>query len=248
VGGNVSTLWRRTVIVSLLTPVVLGVSGCLPVIGPPTSAPDRFPRNEYGVVHSGPEPTAMTYEDGVEVWDLTVAPSTEAFGIDTDVRPNTPVMVGAYSSTSVGPRPVQLLLPEGRSVQVDATEVIFEASDHNEAIVGSTSDDVLVPAGRLFGLQINAAIEHGPDDGRAVYRDVLGQLDLPLDSLAELEAKIVVAENADPVEDWQLVGVGESLPAAGGLQLSVGTSFRPTEADKLFHLKVNVVWDAIPIP
>jgi len=42
--------------------------------------------------------------------------------------------------------------------------------------------------------------------------------------------------------------VGESLPAAGGLQLGVGTSFRPTEADKLFHLKVNVAWDAVPIP
>lgn len=247
-GGNVIRLWRRTAIVSLLTAVVLGASGCLPVIGPPTSAPDRFPRNEYGVVHSGPEPTAMTYEDGVEVWDLTVPPSTEAFGIDTDVRPNTPILVGAYSSTSVGPRPVRLLLPEGKSVQIDATEVIFEASDHDEAITDPTSDEVLVPAGRIFGLQVNGAIEHGPDDGRAVYRDVLGQLDLPLDSLTELDAKIVAAENADPIEDWQLVGVGEPLPAAGGLQLSVDTSFRPTEADKLFHLKVNVVWDAVPVP
>lgn len=243
-----STLGRGLAIVSLLTAVVLAVSGCFPVIGAPTSSPDRFPRNEYGVVHSGPEPTAMTYEDGVEVWDLTVEPSVEAFGIETDVRATVGTFVGAYSSTSVGPRPVRLLLPEGKTVQVDATEVIFDMTDNAEAITGSTSDDVLVPAGRLFGLQINAVIEHGPDDGRAGYRDVLEQLDLPLDSLGELDAKIAAAENADPVEDSQPVGVGESLPAAGGLQLGVGASFRPTEADKLFHLKVNVAWDAVPIP
>jgi hypothetical protein len=77
---------------------------------------------------------------------------------------------------------------------------------------------------------------------------VLEQLDLPLDSLGERDAKIAAAENADPVEDSQPVGVGESLPAAGGLQLGLGTSFRPTEADKLFHLRVSASWDPIPVP
>lgn len=248
VGGDVSTLGRRIAIVSLLTAVVLAVSGCFPVIGAPTTSPDRFPRNEYGVVHSGPEPSAMTYEDGVEVWDLTVEPTVEAFGIETDVRATVGTFVGAYSSTSVGPRPVRLLLPEGKTVQVDATEVIFDMTDNAEAIVGETSGEELVPAGRLFSLQIDAAVTTGPKDGRAGYHSVLEQLDLPLDTLSELDTKIEDAEDADPVEDSQLVGVGESLPAAGGLQLGVGTSFRPTSPEKLFLLRVSASWDPIPIP
>lgn len=44
-----------------------------------TSAEERV---EERVSHTGPEPTAMSYTDGVEVWDLTVEPSVEAFGIN----------------------------------------------------------------------------------------------------------------------------------------------------------------------
>ena len=47
-------------------------------------------------------------ENGIETWDLTVPPSVEAFGIDTDVPDGARTRVGAYGSEAGGWDPVRI--------------------------------------------------------------------------------------------------------------------------------------------
>jgi hypothetical protein len=237
---------RGGAVVAFLCSSVLALTGCFPIIGPPTAGANKFPRDEYGVVHVGPEPTARSYDNGVEVWDLTAAPSAEAFGIHVDSSHSQ--NVGAYSASSTGGRPVRLILPEGRTVQVMALEVIFDFTDNTEEITSGQSGDVILPEGRLFTLQVNAFAGEGPKKGLDSYRAVLEQLNLPTDSLRELEAKITSAANADPIEDPARAGVAESVPAAGGLKFGVSTSFPQTTKEMPFALRLTGLWDPAPIP
>jgi len=232
---------------TLAVAVGMVLTGCLPGAGgaPTDDDPDR---NEHGVIHTGPEPTAMTHEDGVEVWDLTVPPSVEAFGIDTDVPSRTSIFVGAYSSTSTGPRPVRLLVPSGGPVDVEATEVIFDVRDNEEAIAGTTPDEVLLPEGRLFSLSVRVPGGEGGEAGLATYRAVLGQLGLSDDSAWELEQKIASPEPVDPLGPTTRVGVGADQPRTEGVQMGVGTSFDPSREDQLFTLQVSAYWDPVPVP
>ncbi|ONI65325.1 hypothetical protein ALI44B_01125 [Leifsonia sp. ALI-44-B] len=225
---------------------VLVLTGCFPVIGSPTTSTNRFERDKYGVLHIGPEPTARIYDNGVAVWDLTVPPSAAAFGIEVD--PAHSQSVGAYSAESAEGHPVRLILPEGRSVQVMASAVIFDLTDNTEAITSRKSGEVTVPEGRLFTLQVNVLSGEGPKKGREAYRAVLEQLGLPMDSLHELDAKITNAANADPIEDPARASVGESAPAAGGLNFGVSTSFPQTTKEMPFALRLTGLWDPAPIP
>jgi hypothetical protein len=203
--------------------------------------------SQPGVSHVGPEPTAMTVEDGVETWDLTVPPSVEAFGIDTDVPENTAALVGAYASTGPDGRPVRLLLPGGEEVQVQATQVVFDALDSKEERTDD-SGAVTLPEGRLFHLQVDALTVEGADAGVDGYRDVLEQLDLPETSVGELQQKIAAADSVDPVDASQPVGADASVPKTNGLDFGVSSSFRPNDEPLLFALRLNGAWDPVPIP
>ena len=232
---------------TLAVAVGMVLTGCLPGAGgaPTDDDPDR---NEHGVIHTGPEPTAMTHEDGVEVWDLTVPPSAEAFGIDTDVPARTSIFVGAYSSTSTGPRPVRFLMPEGRELELDATEVIFDATDSTETTAGTSEDEVLLPEGRLFTLSVRAPGGDGPTAGPAAYRDVLEQLDLPSDSVEELERVIASPGPVDPLGASTRVGASVDLPPTEGVRLGVSTSFDPARDLERFTLALRAHWDPVPMP
>jgi hypothetical protein len=245
--GIVVRAKRGGVAVAFVCGIVLVLTGCFPVVSVSTAGPDKFPRNEYGVVHTGPEPTARSYDEGVEVWDLTVPPSAEAFGIEVASTPSHSPSVGAYSVSSAGGHPVRLILPEGRSVEVMASLVIFDLTDNTEAIT-SALGEVTVPEGRLFTLQVNVVTGEGAEKGRESYRAVLEQLGLPLDSLRKLDAKITAAVNADPIEDPMREGVGESVPAAGGLSLGVDISFPQSVKEMPFALRLTALWDPVSIP
>jgi hypothetical protein len=245
--GIVVRAKRSGVVVAFVGSIVLALTGCFPVVSVSTPGPDKFPRNEYGVLHTGPEPTARSYDDGVEVWDLTVPPSAEAFGIEVASTPSHSPSVGAYSVSSGGGHPVRLILPEGRSVEVMASLVIFDLTDNTEAIT-SASGEVTVPEGRLFTLQVNVVTGEGAEKGRESYRAVLEQLGLPLDSVRKLDTKITDAANADPIEDPMREGVGESVPAAGGFSLGVDISFPQSVKEMPFALRLTALWDPVPIP
>jgi hypothetical protein len=228
--------------------VVVLLTGCTPEPADPAPAvSSTSDGSEHGVSHRGPEPTARSYENGVETWDLTVPPSVEAFGIDTDVPENTAALVGAYASTGPGGRPVRLLLPGGEEVQVQATQVIFDALDSKEERTDD-SGAVTLPEGRLFHLQVDALTVEGADAGVHGYRDVLEQLDLPETSVGELQQKIAAADSVDPVEASQPVGANASVPKTNGLDFGVSSSFRPNDEPLLFALRLNGAWDPVPIP
>jgi hypothetical protein len=228
--------------------VVVLLTGCTP--GPADPAPagsSTSDGSEHGVSHRGPEPTAMSHENGVETWDLTVPPSVEAFGIDTDVPEGARTRVGAYGSESGAGRPVRFLLPGGEEVRVQATQVIFDALDNAQEMTDQ-SGEVILPEGRLFHLRVNAVPVEGAEAGVDGYRDVLEQLDLPDTSVGELQEKIAAADSVDPVDASQRVSVGASVPKTDGLDFGPSTSFRPNDEPLRFTLRLNGAWDPVPIP
>jgi hypothetical protein len=227
--------------------VVVLLTGCTP--GPDDPAPagsSTSDGSEHGVSHRGPEPTAMSHENGVETWDLTVPPSVEAFGIDTDVPAGARTRVGAYGSESGAGRPVRFLLPGGEEVRVQATQVIFDALDNAQEMTDQ-SGEVILPEGRLFHLRVNAVPVEGAEAGVDGYRDVLEQLDLPDTSVGELQEKIAAADSVDPVDASQRVSVGASVPKTNGLDFGPSTSFRPNDEPLRFTLRLNGAWDPVPI-
>lgn len=227
---------RRHVLgTALAAAVVVLLTGCAD--GSPSSG-----GSEHGVSHRGPEPTARSYEDGVETWDLTVPPSVEAFGIDTDVPEGARTRVGAYGSEAAGGRPVRFLLPGGKQVRVQATQVVFDALD-NAQEMQDASGEVILPKGRLFHLRVNTVPVAGAKAGVHGYRDVLRQLDLSDTSVGELEEEIASADSVDPVDASQRVGVEAGVPKTGGLDFGPSTSFRPNDDPLLFTLRLNAAWD-----
>jgi len=213
------------------------LAGCSPGLG-----------TEGATSHRGPQPTAMTIEDGVEVWDLTAPPSAEAFGIGTSGRAITGVKVGAYSSSGGDGRPVRFLLPGEKTVDVRAHDVVFEFDDSPEGVIDSTTGEVLVPVGRSFALRVDGPAVEGADAGVARYREALDGLGLPADTVGELEYRIADGRTGEPGGHDARVVVDASLPREQGMQFSVGTLFRPGKDVPTFLLEYSANWDAVPIP
>jgi len=165
----------------LLATIVLVASSALLTGCTPRTGTDR------ATSHHGPQPTAMTIEDGVEIWDLAVPPSAEAFGIDTIDDSTSAIEVGGYTSSGGGGRPVRFLLPGGRTVDVRANELTFQLNDSPEGVNDPTTGEVLVPAGRLFALRVDAPAVEGADAGVAAYREALDGLGLLADTVGELQ-------------------------------------------------------------
>lgn len=226
---------------------VLLLSGCVTAPGGADDGGEAAGRASVGVTHLGPEPTAMTRDGGVETWDLTVPPTVEAFGIDTDVPPGTPVFVGAYSSTSSGPRPVVFHLHGGTSVQVQATEVIFDARDSDAPLLDPVTGEVREAAGRLVTLSVLARTPEGAGPGVTAYRDVLGSLGLPDDSAVELEQRLTDADSVDPLESSEPVQVHASLPRVQGVAVGVSARFSPDDPERI-AVDLTADWAPVPIP
>jgi len=226
--------------------VALLLSGCVPALGGPAPTDDPSGK-DTSVSHSGPQPTAMTQDGDVEVWDLTVPPSVEAFGIDTDVAATVSTFTGAYSSSAAGGRPVRFDLPEGRAVEMQATEVIFTVTDSPEPITGGDGE-VVVPQGRLFSLSVRGGAGQGTEAGVDGYRDLLAQLALPDDSAVELQQKLDSADADDPLDGSSRTGVSASLPASQGLEIGVSASFRPQDDSRRIALELAGTWEPVAIP
>jgi len=219
--------------------LAVALTGCLlgPVVGPVTR-PDTG-RDDRGVSHHGPTPTARSVEDGVEVWDLTVPPTVEAFGMDAG--PVTPhLFVGAYSSTVRAPRPARFLLPGGASVDLAVNEVIFTGD--------TVSPGERAAPGRSFSLSVLAPGGRGDAAGVASYRDVLRQLDLPDDSARQLEDALAHPEPVDPLGPTVLVETGADVPGTDSVAFGVGTSVDPTSELRSFTLRFSAVWEVVPLP
>jgi len=225
------------------------LAGCAPGAESAPGASDQPDVREFSVSHDGPAPTAMTIEDGVEVWDLTVSPSAEAFGIDTSDESISDIEVGAYSSSGGGGRPVRFLLPEGKTVDARANEVIFELLDSPDGVISPTTGEVLVPKGRTFGLRVDAPAVEGAAAGVAAYQEALEAIGLPTDSVRELQQKIAAEPTDSPVVDSERIAVSASLPPAQGLRFGVSTLFRPGRDVTMFLLEYSASWDVVaPIP
>jgi hypothetical protein len=184
----------------------------------------------------------MVVDDGTEVWDLTIPPTTAAFGID----PDDTVMVSTYSSSTPGGRPVRFLLPRGEVVDVRANEVVFELSEDDRAITSRATGEELSPAGRFFDLRVDAPATQGAEAGVAAYREALQELGLPDDTVSELQEQIEHAASVDPL-DSPRVGVSASLPKTDGFRFSVSTAFRPDRDDPTFLLEFHGAWDPLPV-
>ena len=225
----------------LATIVLVATAGLLPGCAPGTGT-DR------ATSHHGPQPTAVTTEDGVEIWDLTVPPSAEAFGIDTSDDSTSGIEVGAYSSSDGGGRPVRFPLPGRRTVDVRAHEVTFQLNDLPEGVNDPTTGEVLVPAGRLFALRVDAPAVKGADAGVAAYQEALDGLGLPADTVGELQQKIADGPTGRPGDAPERIGVSASLPLEQGMQFGVGTLFRPDRDITVFLLEYYADCDVVPIP
>lgn len=228
---------RRLLAAIVLVATAGLLTGCTPGTG-----------TDRATSHHGPQPTAMTTEDGVEVWDLTVPPSAEAFGIDTSGGSTSGIEVGAYSSSGGEGRPVRFLLPGGRTVDVRANEVTFQLNDSPEGVTDPTTGEVLVPVGRLFALRVDAPAVEGADAGVAGYQEALDGLGLPADTVGELRQKIAAGPTGRPGDAPERIGVSVSLPREQGMQFGVGTLFRPDQDITVFLLEYYADWDVVPIP
>jgi hypothetical protein len=239
----------RGLVAAVLVAATAGLlAGCAPAAEPAPGTSERADVSEFTVSHQGPTPTAMTTDDGVEVWDLTVPPSAEAFGIDTSDGSTTGVQVGAYSSSGGGGRPVRFLLPGGESVDARANEVTFQLNDSPEGVDDPTTGEVLVPKGRTFGLRVDAPAVEGADAGVAAYQEALEAVGLPSDSMSELQRKIAAGPTGRPGDNPQRTAVSASLPRAQGMGFGVSTLFRPGEEPLVFLLEYSADWDVVPIP
>jgi len=229
---------------ALVAGLLAGCSGPLP--GGAGGSTGTGHGSESRVIHHGPTPTAMRHEDGVEVWDLTGPPTVEAFGIDTRGRAPLRGATGAYSSTPE--RQVRLLLPGGRSVDLAAGEVIFEASDSEEAVTDPDSGEVIIPQGRRFFLRVDGVTEEGVDAGVGAFRDALQRADLPTTKADELRDR--ATEPAATADTMSTKRIGESVevPGVQGATASVSSSFGPRPDVLVFQLQVSVAWDPVPIP
>ncbi|WP_146236268.1 hypothetical protein [Curtobacterium sp. MCBD17_023] len=232
---------RFFAVMAISTSAVL-FAGCASFQAPRPGTSSHPNRSEYDVSHHGPRPTAMAIKDGVEVWDLTVPPTAEAFGID----PDDTVMVGAYSSSTPGGRPVRFLLPGGEDVDVRANEVVFELSENDQAITSRATGKELSPAGRFFDLRVDAPAAQGAEAGVAAYRKALQELGLPDDTVSELQEQIERAATVDPLSSPR-VGVSASIPKTDGFRFSVSTAFRPDRDDPTFLLEFHGAWDPLPV-
>ena len=242
------TRTRRLTATLLIATTVGLLAGCTPAAEPTPSTSSRPDGSDLAVSHHGPQPTAMTTEDGVEVWDLTVPPSAEAFGIDTSDGSSSRVRPGAYSSSGGGGRPVRFLLPAGTTVDVRANEVIFQLDDSPVGVTDPTTGEVLVPAGRKFSLRVDAPASEGADDGVAAYQEALAELGLPADTVDELRQKIDGGPTGRPGDAPQWVGVSADLPRQQGVGFGVSTMFQPDTDDLVFLLEYDADWDVVPIP
>ncbi|WP_396598643.1 hypothetical protein [Frigoribacterium sp. R86507] len=239
----------RRLAVTLVVATTVGLlAGCTPAAEPNPSTSSRPDGSEPAVTHNGPQPTAMSTEDGVEVWDLTVPPSAEAFGIDTSDGSSSRVRPGAYSSSGGGGRPVRFLLPGGKTVDVRANEVIFQLNDSPEGVTDPTSGEVLVPAGRKFSLRVDAPAAEGAEAGVAAYQEALAAVGLPADTVDELRQKIDGGPTGRPGDAPQSMGVSADLPRQQGVGFGVSTTFQPDSDDLVFLLEYDADWDVVPIP
>lgn len=243
-----STRGRRLAATLVVATMVGLLAGCTPAAEPAPGTSSRSDGRELSVSHHGPQPTAMTTEDGVEVWDLTVPPSAEAIGIDTSDGSTSGVQVGAYSSSGGGGRPVRFVLPGGTSVDVRANDVTFQLNDSPEGVDDPTTGEVLVPAGRSFGLRVDTPAVEGAEAGVAGYQEALDGLGLPSDTVGELEQKIAAGPTARPGDAPERIAVSASLPREQGMQFGVGTRFRPDQDITVFLLEYYANWDVVPIP
>lgn len=239
----------RGLVAAVLVAATAGLlAGCTPGAEPTPGTSDRPDVSDLSVSHAGPTPTAMTIEDGVEVWDLTVPPSAEAFGIDTGDGSLSSIAVGAYSSSGGGGRPVRFLLPGGETVDARANEVTFQLNDSPEGVDDPTTGEVLVPKGRTFGLRVDAPAVEGSDAGVAAYQEALEAVGLPTDSVSELQQKLAAEPTSRPGDNPQRTAVSASLPRAQGMGFGVSTLFRPGEEPLVFLLEYSADWDVVPIP
>lgn len=241
------SLNRRAPATVLAVLAALVLTGCIGSQGSTAQPTSSTGTKDDTVTHLGPEPTAMTRDSGIETWNLTVPPTVEAFGIDTDVPPGTPVFVGAYSSTSSGPRPVVFHLHEGKSVELQATEVIFDARDSDAPLLDPVTGEVREAAGRLVTLSVLARTPEGAGPGVTAYRDVLGSLGLPDDSAVELEQRLADADSVDPLESSEPVQVHASLPRIQGVAVGVSARFSPNDPESI-ALNLTADWEPVPVP
>lgn len=178
------------------------LSGCVTVHSPGDGDSD------------GPDPTARTVVDGVERWDLTGEPSTDAFGIPEDR------IAGIYETDE--PRPILLELPEGTSVQLEARLVSFERT------TGSDGD--------RFSLGIRGATV-APEELHRQLRSLADQLDLPP---AEVDIFIAEVTNA-PSEQTERVRYSSPSVTYGDLELGVAANVAPIADSGRFTL--GGAWD-----
>lgn len=188
--GRIMGLAATAVAVALL-------SGCVTVHSPGDAGSD------------GPDPTARAVVDGVEQWDLTGEPSTDAFGIPEDR------MAGIYETDE--PRPILLELPEGTSVQLEARLVTFERT------AGSDGD--------RFSLGIRGATV-APEELHRQLRSLADQLDLPP---AEVDIFIAEVTNA-PAEQTERVRYSSPSVTYGDLELGVAANVAPIADSGRFTL------------
>ena len=147
-----------------------------------------------------PMPTARSEAGGIEVWDLTGAPSAEAFGIPDDKA------AGIYETQQ--PRTVRFVLPDGVELTVESTLVTFERFGEG--------DD----ARYTFGIR-TAQLE--PDALVSTYRDVLGQLQVPTDVADKLAAEIAGA----PKDQTEHIIVGSAEASSGDLKIGAQADIAP---------------------
>jgi len=242
------TRTRRLAATLMVATTVGLLAACTPAAEPTPSTSSRPDGSEPAVSHNGPQPTAVTTEDGVEVWDLTVPPSAEAFGIDTSDDSSSSVRPGAYSSSGGEGRPVRFLLPGGKTVDVRANEVIFQLNDSPDGVTDPTSGEVLVPAGRTFSLRVDAPATEGAEAGVAAYQEALAAVGLPADTVDELRQKIADGPTGRPGDAPQRVGVSADLPRQQGVGFGVSAMFQPDTDDLVFLLEYDADWDVVPIP
>lgn len=190
----------------VLAAVVVSVTACSggsdePVDATPSSAsPDA------------PKATALSDEDGVQVWDLTGEPSDEAFGIPAD-PPS-----AAYNSDD--PRPVRFEL-DGTTLELDLTDLTFYH-----------------PEGDIFAF-LSRSDELSADQLAAAYRDVVEQLGVDDATADAFEADLAAAPTDEagqvsvsyPDEirfgDWTLALSAAMSPSVGTGIVTVSAGYKP---------------------